>query len=196
MCQEEDILHFILLTLVHCTAALPTPHLTLPPSLPHRLVWTLFLLFTFLHLFANWRAVRAVVMNRVNRNRFHLLVDIYLRVGGVKSPKHTHVYPRVCMLCGARMGSRALLAEEQGFMTTMLGCPLSSVVKRCVCTCVCWCWCVHVCVGVCVCVCVCVCVLVCVCVCVFVCWGVCWCVCVCVLGCVGVCMYACVPARL
>ena len=66
--------------------ALPIlPH---PPSIRHRVVWTLFLLFTFLHLFANWRAVRAVVMNRVNRNRFHLLVDMYLRVGGVRSPKH------------------------------------------------------------------------------------------------------------
>ena len=58
------------------------------PPLPPRMVWALFLLFTFLHLFANWRAVRAVVMNRVNRNRFHLMVDLYLRAEGVRSPEH------------------------------------------------------------------------------------------------------------
>ena len=71
--------------------AIPTPHLPLPsltPSLSPRVVWALFLLFTFLHLFANWRAVRAVIMSRMNRNRFHLLVDMYLKEGGVRSPEY------------------------------------------------------------------------------------------------------------
>ena len=37
----------------------------------------------------------------------------------------------VCVLCDAKVCS--LLTGEQGFMAAVLGCPLSDVVKRCVC---------------------------------------------------------------
>ena len=91
-CAREQMGHMSFLsTHVYIIMAIPTPHLPLPsltPSLSPRVVWALFLLFTFLHLFANWRAVRAVIMSRVNRNRFHLLVDMYLKEGGVRSPEY------------------------------------------------------------------------------------------------------------
>ena len=82
MCVCVRVMHFFpTYILVQCDCPLLSP-------LPPRVVWALFLLFTFLHLFANWRAVKAVVMNRVNRNRFHLMVDLYLRAGGIRSPEH------------------------------------------------------------------------------------------------------------
>ena len=37
----------------------------------------------------------------------------------------------VCVLCDAKVCS--LFTGEQGFMAAVLGCPLSDVVKRCVC---------------------------------------------------------------
>ena len=40
-------------------------------------------------------------MNKVNRNRFHLMVDMYLRAGGVRSPEHINsketLLPCECM---------------------------------------------------------------------------------------------------
>lgn len=45
------------------------------------LVWVLFALLTCLHLFANYRAVRAVRMESLNQARLHIIVDRFLRSG-------------------------------------------------------------------------------------------------------------------
>ena len=46
----------------HCT------HITLV-SIPYSLVWSLFVVFTMLHLLANYRAVSVVCMETLNKNR-------------------------------------------------------------------------------------------------------------------------------
>lgn len=43
-----------------------------------RLVWTLFLAFTALHIFANYSAVRALSMETFNRSRLHITVQDFL----------------------------------------------------------------------------------------------------------------------
>ena len=43
-----------------------------------RLIWILFVLFTSLHLFANYRAVSAVKMETFNQARLHLVISHYL----------------------------------------------------------------------------------------------------------------------
>ena len=43
-----------------------------------RLIWMLFILFTFGHLFANFCAVRAVRIETFNLTRFHLVVQRFL----------------------------------------------------------------------------------------------------------------------
>lgn len=50
------------------------------------LVWILFVLFVVGHLMANYNAVKAVVMNTFNRNRFHIACQEYFRTGRVLSP--------------------------------------------------------------------------------------------------------------
>lgn len=50
-----------------------------------RLIWSLFLLFTLLHLFANYSAVTSVVMETLNQARLHILVHHYLQTGRVLS---------------------------------------------------------------------------------------------------------------
>ncbi|KAK3085163.1 hypothetical protein FSP39_025248 [Pinctada imbricata] len=42
------------------------------------LIWTLFFLFTILHLYANYSAVTCVVMETINQSRLHILVYNYL----------------------------------------------------------------------------------------------------------------------
>ena len=44
-----------------------------------RLIWQLFFLFVIGHLFANYKAVNSVVIQTFNRNRFHILIQAYLR---------------------------------------------------------------------------------------------------------------------
>ena len=50
------------------------------------LIWQLFLLFVIGHLVANYNAVKAVVMNTFNQNRFYILVNNYLNTGEVLNP--------------------------------------------------------------------------------------------------------------
>lgn len=51
------------------------------------LTWTLFFIFTFLHLYANFRAVSSVVMETVSLPRLHLLVTEYLYAGRIMTPE-------------------------------------------------------------------------------------------------------------
>ncbi|XP_055501315.1 LOW QUALITY PROTEIN: RUS1 family protein C16orf58 homolog [Leucoraja erinacea] len=65
-----------------CTGLLLTP-LAADSTL---LTYLLFFLFTSLHLYANVRAVRSVVMETVNRGRLRILLEDFLREGTVPSP--------------------------------------------------------------------------------------------------------------
>ncbi|XP_070572784.1 RUS family member 1-like [Ptychodera flava] len=47
-----------------------------------QLMWSLFVMFTMLHLFSNYRAVTCVVMETVNQARLHILVQDYLQDPG------------------------------------------------------------------------------------------------------------------
>ena len=48
-------------------------------------MWFLFLVFTILHLLANYCAVSVVSMETLNKSRLHLVVSSYLRTGKVSS---------------------------------------------------------------------------------------------------------------
>ena len=50
------------------------------------LTLSLFFLFTALHLFANYKAVRSVVMETFNEARLSIVLQQYLRDGRVLSP--------------------------------------------------------------------------------------------------------------
>jgi len=50
------------------------------------LVWILFFLFTFLHLYANYCAVSAVVLDTVNKPRFYILMKHYFQTKSILTP--------------------------------------------------------------------------------------------------------------
>ena len=50
-----------------------------------RLIWLLFIVFTALHLFANYRAVSVVCMETLNQARLHIAVHHYLSHGAIPS---------------------------------------------------------------------------------------------------------------
>ena len=47
----------------------------------------LFFVFTFLHLYSNYRAVSSVVMETINQARMHLLVSEFLSEGRLMTPE-------------------------------------------------------------------------------------------------------------
>lgn len=53
---------------------------------PLRLTLSLFFLFTVLHLFANYKAVRSVVMETFNEARLSIVLQQYLRDGRILTP--------------------------------------------------------------------------------------------------------------
>ncbi|EDO39318.1 predicted protein, partial [Nematostella vectensis] len=50
------------------------------------LTWVLFIIFTFLHLYANYCAVSSVVMETLNTTRLQIVTNEFLRTGHVLSP--------------------------------------------------------------------------------------------------------------
>lgn len=57
------------------------------------LLWTLFILFTFLHIFANYKAVTCVVMDTLNYARFKVVFNhCYVNpgLGEILSPKEAN----------------------------------------------------------------------------------------------------------
>ncbi|XP_072340183.1 RUS family member 1-like [Scyliorhinus torazame] len=78
------------------------------------LTYLLYTLFTLLHLYANLRAVRAVVMDTLNQSRLRLLVTDFLRTGRVPLP--SSINPR-----------EPVLPEFQRKLTIRLGTSLNSV---------------------------------------------------------------------
>ncbi|XP_052798184.1 RUS family member 1-like [Mya arenaria] len=53
----------------------------------HVLIWTLYILFTCLHLYSNFSAVRCVVMETLNQARLHILLQEYFKTGTILSPR-------------------------------------------------------------------------------------------------------------
>ena len=53
----------------------------------HSLTWSLFFIFTFFHLYANFRAVSSVIMETVSLPRLHLLVTEFLSTGRIITPE-------------------------------------------------------------------------------------------------------------
>lgn len=47
-------------------------------SINSRLVWTIYIVVTFLHLFANYKAVKSLNINIFNSARFDLVLKYYL----------------------------------------------------------------------------------------------------------------------
>ncbi len=66
-----------------------------------RLVWLLFIVFTMLHLMANYRAVSVVSMETLNKNRLHLVVSTYMKTGKVPSVKWVNAREPV-VLCKSK----------------------------------------------------------------------------------------------
>ncbi|XP_054168037.1 RUS family member 1-like [Oppia nitens] len=56
---------------------------------PH-LVWLLFICFTILHIFANYRAVKAVSLETFNLSRFVITVDNWLKTGRILSVREAN----------------------------------------------------------------------------------------------------------
>lgn len=50
----------------------------------------LFVCFTALHLYANYKAVTSVVMSTLNKSRFQILVNHYLATGEIASPEYVN----------------------------------------------------------------------------------------------------------
>lgn len=57
-----------------------------PSFSTNRLTLSLFFLFTVLHLFANYKAVRSVVMETLNEARLSIVLQAYLKDGQILSP--------------------------------------------------------------------------------------------------------------
>ncbi|XP_067141144.1 RUS family member 1 [Centruroides vittatus] len=65
-------------TLVNLTALICSLIIMPAVSGSQMLIWTFFVLFTLIHLFANYKAVSAVVMDTFNIERFQITVNHYL----------------------------------------------------------------------------------------------------------------------
>lgn len=74
-------------TLVNLAALLANLWLLGAVDGKHRLIWTLFVGFTLLHVYSNFRAVSSVVMETLNLTRFFLVVTRFVENGRVTSPR-------------------------------------------------------------------------------------------------------------
>ncbi|XP_029462688.1 RUS1 family protein C16orf58 homolog isoform X2 [Rhinatrema bivittatum] len=79
-----------------------------------RLTYALYVLFTSLHLYANYRAVRGVVMETLNQARLRILVENFLREGKVLAPP-------------AANAMEPVLPVYHQDLTVILGAPLLSL---------------------------------------------------------------------
>ncbi|XP_018431327.1 PREDICTED: RUS1 family protein C16orf58 homolog, partial [Nanorana parkeri] len=79
--------------------------------------YLLFLLLTSLHLYANYRAVRSVVMETLNRSRLSIILEHFLREGRILSPAEAN-------------GMEPLLPGLGSQVPLSLGVPLTALVSR------------------------------------------------------------------
>ncbi|KAL8559418.1 hypothetical protein ACOMHN_045215 [Nucella lapillus] len=82
------------------------------------LTWGLFVVFTVLHIFANYRAVKAVCMESINQARLHLIMEHYL---------HTATPPPVALVNSLEPVFWSLRGQE---WKVTLGASFSSVVSN------------------------------------------------------------------
>ena len=54
------------------------------------LIWQLFFVFVIGHLFFNYKAVKSVIIQTFNKNRFHILVQEYLSTSKIMVPYHVN----------------------------------------------------------------------------------------------------------
>ncbi|XP_074636703.1 RUS family member 1-like isoform X2 [Acropora palmata] len=81
------------------------------------LTWTLFFIFTFLHLYANFRAVSSVVMETVNIPRLHILVTEFLTSGFIMTPQE--VGSREPIIFGMSTGECLRISLGTEFMSVV-----------------------------------------------------------------------------
>ena len=74
-----------------------------------RLVWILYVIFTSLHLFANYSAVTSVVMETLNQARLHILLQEYFTTDTVLSTSEVNYKEPVVF-------SKLLLSFLQSFL--------------------------------------------------------------------------------
>ncbi|KAI6657421.1 hypothetical protein LOD99_169 [Oopsacas minuta] len=60
-------------------------------------IWSLYIVLTALHLYANYRAVRAIEMEFVNLIRLQILIKFYLTSGRIKSIQETNREEPICL---------------------------------------------------------------------------------------------------
>ncbi|XP_048582517.1 RUS family member 1 [Nematostella vectensis] len=82
------------------------------------LTWVLFIIFTFLHLYANYCAVSSVVMETLNTTRLQIVTNEFLRTGHVLSPDEVGKMEPV--IFGSTTGER---------LKINLGSPFTSVIQ-------------------------------------------------------------------
>eukprot|EP01135_Chromosphaera_perkinsii_P012050 Nk52_evm13s2578 gene=Nk52_evmTU13s2578 len=80
------------------------------------MIWTLFFLFTFLHIFANYKAVRCVVFDSFNAQRLDICFGEFLCQGRTPSPMQTSARESIMYL-------------GQGNCSIHIGKPLSFILK-------------------------------------------------------------------
>ncbi|XP_064393414.1 RUS family member 1-like isoform X2 [Halichondria panicea] len=80
------------------------------------LIWLMFVVFTALHLWANYCAVTVLCMETLNKNRLHVVVQHYLKTGDVLTPKQANAQEPVLRRIPMRLNYS-------------LGCPLSKALQ-------------------------------------------------------------------
>lgn len=108
------------------------------------LTLSLFFLFTVLHLFANYKAVRSVVMETLNEARLSIVLQEYLKDGRILSPLEANQTEPVFMdfkktvpiRLGVRLQEVVQSSEELKFALKLSNKPFLLGVKNgCVCVC-------------------------------------------------------------
>lgn len=84
------------------------------------LIWPLFIFFVAAHIFSNFKAVKAIVMNTFNRNRFHIFSQKYLssNKGQIEGPELVNKLEPVLKTC------------PRYFTTIKLGCSIKEYTRN------------------------------------------------------------------
>lgn len=77
-------------TLVNLSALICSLILVPLVSGKQMLIWFMFIIFTSLHLFSNYRAVKALRMDSLNETRYRILVSHFMKTGKIRSIKETN----------------------------------------------------------------------------------------------------------
>ncbi|CAI4232934.1 unnamed protein product [Auanema sp. JU1783] len=101
-------------TLVNVAALIASLILLPLVSGKQSLVWTLYLFFTFVHLYSNYRAVRSLSLKSLNKNRAAILIQSYLAKQTVPTVKDCNsLEPLFYSTCGTRHLGCSILKIEK-----------------------------------------------------------------------------------